>query len=42
MGKRPGEYKRHDYVTGREEIGAAPEDVAERFGSCGRWRRRTR
>ncbi|MBR1391358.1 MAG: Fic family protein [Lachnospiraceae bacterium] len=29
LGERPGEYKRHDYVTGREEIGAAPEDVAE-------------
>ena len=30
LGERPGEYKRHDYVTGREEVGAAPEDVAER------------
>lgn len=29
MGERPGEYKRHDYVTGREEVGAAPEDVAD-------------
>ena len=29
LGERPGEYKRHDYVTGREEIGAAPEDVSE-------------
>ena len=29
MGERPGEYKRHDYVTGREEIGALPEDVAQ-------------
>ena len=29
LGKRPGEYKRHNYVTGREEIGAAPEDVAD-------------
>lgn len=28
LGERPGEYKRHDYVTGKEEIGAAPEDVA--------------
>ena len=28
LGERPGEYKRHDYVTGRNEIGAAPEDVA--------------
>lgn len=29
LGERPGEYKRHDYVTGKEEIGAAPEDVEE-------------
>ena len=29
LGERPGEYKRHDYVTGRNEIGAGPEDVAE-------------
>ena len=29
LGERPGQYKRHDYVTGRNEIGAAPEDVAE-------------
>lgn len=29
LGERPGTYKRHDYVTGREEVGAAPEDVAE-------------
>lgn len=29
LGERPGEYKHHDYVTGREEIGAAPEDVAD-------------
>ncbi len=29
LGERPGEYKRHDYVTGREEIGASPEDVGE-------------
>ena len=27
--ERPGEYKLHDYVTGREEVGAPPEDVAE-------------
>ena len=27
LGERPGEYKRHDYVTGKEEIGASPEDV---------------
>lgn len=29
LGERPGEYKHHDYVTGRNEIGAAPEDVHE-------------
>lgn len=29
LGERPGEYKRHDYVTGQNEIGAAPEDVPE-------------
>lgn len=29
LGERPGEYKLHDYVTGKHEIGAAPEDVAE-------------
>ena len=29
LGERPGEYKHHDYVTGKEEIGASPEDVAE-------------
>ena len=29
MGERPGEYKHHDYETGKNEIGAAPEDVAE-------------
>jgi len=29
LGERPGEYKRHDYVTGKNEIGAAPEDVEE-------------
>ena len=27
LGERPGTYKLHDYVTGREEIGAAAEDV---------------
>ena len=27
LGERPGEYKKHDYVTGRSEVGAAPEDV---------------
>ena len=29
LGERPGEYKKHDYVTGKEEIGALPEDVKE-------------
>lgn len=29
LGERPGEYKHHDYVTGKAEIGAAPEDVPE-------------
>lgn len=28
LGERPGEYKKHDYVTGREEVGASPEDVS--------------
>lgn len=27
LGERPGEYKHHDYVTGKEEVGAPPEDV---------------
>lgn len=29
LGERPGEYKHHETVTGREEVGAAPEDAAE-------------
>ena len=29
IGERPGEYKKHDFITGREEVGASPEDVAE-------------
>lgn len=29
LGERSGEYKHHDYVTGKEEVGATPEDVAE-------------
>lgn len=29
LGERPGEYKCHDYVTGRKEVGAAPEDVVD-------------
>lgn len=28
LGERPGKYKLHDYVTGKNEIGAAPEDVS--------------
>ena len=32
LGERPGEYKHHDYVTGKNEIGAAPEDVADEMG----------
>ena len=27
LGERPGEYKHHDFITGKNEIGAAPEDV---------------
>lgn len=29
LGERPGEYKHHDFVTGKNEIGAAPEEVRE-------------
>ena len=29
LGERPGTYKKHDYVTGKAEVGAAPEDVRE-------------
>ena len=29
LGERPGEYKKHDYITGKNEIGASPEDVSE-------------
>ena len=29
LGERPGTYKRHDYVTGREEVGALAEDTPE-------------
>lgn len=28
-GERPGEYKKHDYVTGRQEVGSCAEDVAQ-------------
>ena len=27
VGERPGTFKKHDYVTGRYEVGSAPEDV---------------
>ena len=27
QGERPGEYKHHDYVTGRQEVGASPADT---------------
>lgn len=27
QGERPGEFKKHDYVTGIEEVGSLPEDV---------------
>ena len=27
QGERPGEFKKHDYVTGVEEVGSLPEDV---------------
>lgn len=27
IGERPGTYKLHDFVTGKEEVGALPEDV---------------
>ncbi len=29
LGERPGKYKQHDYATGREEVGAPSENVAE-------------
>lgn len=28
-GERPGEFKKHDYVTGLLEVGSSPEDVAQ-------------
>ena len=28
-GERPGEYKKHDYITGRNEVGAPADRVAE-------------
>ena len=32
LGERPGAWKLHDYVTGRHEIGASPEDTAAEVG----------
>ena len=29
QGERPGEFKKHDYVTGLTEVGSLPEDVEE-------------
>ena len=29
IGEKPGEYKKHDYVTGMREVGASPEEVEE-------------
>ena len=29
LGERPGTYKKHDWVTGKAEIGAAPEEARE-------------
>lgn len=29
VGERPGTYKKHDYVTGRYEVGCAPEEVSQ-------------
>ena len=31
IGERPGEYKHHDYVTGKNEVGASVDDVQEEF-----------
>ena len=28
LGERPGEFKKHDFVTGEAEVGSLPEDVA--------------
>lgn len=32
LGERPGTYKINDYVTGKDEVGALPEDVPEEMG----------
>jgi len=33
QGERPGEFKKHDYVTGRAEVGSPPEDVEQDLGT---------
>lgn len=33
LGERPGTFKRHDFVVGENEVGAAPEDVVEELTS---------
>lgn len=32
QGERPGEYKKHDYIVGMNEVGASAEDTAEEMG----------
>jgi Fic family protein len=32
-GERPGAFKKHDYVTGRLEVGSLPEDVPDEIGA---------
>ena len=32
-GERPGEYKKHDYVTGREEVGASASEVEKEIAN---------
>lgn len=32
-GERPGEYKKHDYVTGREEVGTSTNEVAKEIAN---------
>ena len=32
LGERPGEFKKHDFVTGKGEIGASPEEVRAELG----------
>lgn len=32
-GERPGEYKKHDYVTGGEEVGASANEVAKEIAN---------